>query len=42
MRLDPRGTEPWPEDVAAQLDQRIAEHDALDWEPATSGSLALR
>lgn len=42
VRLDPRGTEPWPEDVAAALDERIAEHAALDWQPVTSGSLALR
>lgn len=42
VRLDPRGTEPWPEDVAKALDERIAEHAAYDWEPDTSGSLALR
>ncbi|WP_372733943.1 thioesterase family protein [Nocardioides sp.] len=42
VRLDPRGSQPWPEDVATQLDARIAEHATLDWEPATTGCLALR
>ena len=42
VRLDPRGAVPWPEDVAANLDARIAEHAALDWPATTSGSLGLR
>jgi acyl-CoA thioester hydrolase len=42
VRLDPRGSEPWPGDVAAELDARIAEHAALTWEPVSSGCLALR
>jgi acyl-CoA thioester hydrolase len=42
VRLDPRGSEPWPEDVAAGLDARIAEHAALEWPPPISGCLALR
>jgi acyl-CoA thioester hydrolase len=43
VRLDPRGTEPWPNDVAAALDERIEEHSALDWEFASSaGCLKLR
>jgi acyl-CoA thioester hydrolase len=37
-----RRTAPWPEDVAANLDKRIADDAALPWEPATSGCLALR
>lgn len=42
VRLDPRGTEPWPDEVAAKFDERIAEHAALDWAPETTGHLALR
>lgn len=42
VRLDPRGSEPWPDDVASALDTRIAEHAALDWGVVTSGCLALR
>lgn len=37
-----RHTASWPEDVAAALDRRIAEHAALPWEPDLSGSMALR
>jgi acyl-CoA thioester hydrolase len=37
-----RKTSPWPDDVAAALDEKIAEDSALPWEPDTSGSLALR
>jgi acyl-CoA thioester hydrolase len=42
VRLDPRGSEPWPEDIAANLDAQIAEDAALDWAPVTKGCLALR
>ena len=42
VRLDPRGSEPWPADVAANLDARVAEHGALPWPAVTSGCLALR
>ena len=42
VRLDPRGSEPWPDDVAANLDARIAEDASLEWPPVTSGCLALR
>jgi len=42
VRLDPRGTAPWPGDIAARLDERIAEHAQLGWEPATSDCLKLR
>ena len=42
VRLDPRGTEPWPEEVAAGFDARIAEDASLDWPATTSGCLALR
>ena len=40
--METRRTAPWPEDVAAALDARIAELAALPWEPDVSGSLALR
>ena len=42
VRLDPRGSEPWPDDVATALDGVIAEHAAWAFSPAPSGSLALR
>jgi acyl-CoA thioester hydrolase len=42
VRLDPRGSEPWPDDVASALDATIAGHAALGFEPVTSGCLALR
>lgn len=37
-----RRTAPWPAEIAAAMDARIAEHAAIGWEPVTSGSLALR
>ncbi len=37
-----RLTAPWPDDVAAALDARVAEHGALPFAADTSGSLALR
>lgn len=37
-----RQTAPWPADVAAAMDARIAEHAALPWEPGLSGALVLR
>lgn len=37
-----RRTEPWPDDVAANLDRRIAEDAQLPWAPSVSGCLALR
>ena len=37
-----RLTAPWPEDVAAALDRRIAEDAGLPWEPDVSGSMSLR
>ena len=40
--LSVRKTAPWPEDVAANMDARIAEHAQLPWEPDTTGSLGLR
>ncbi|QIG44277.1 thioesterase [Nocardioides anomalus] len=42
VRLEPRGTEPWPEEIARNLDARIAEHAALDWSADTSSCLHLR
>ena len=40
--LTTRRTAPWPEDVAAALDARIAEDAELPWPPDLSGSMALR
>jgi hypothetical protein len=40
--MQTRHTAPWPEDVAAALDKRIAEEACLPWEPDVSGSMALR
>ncbi|MGY2701622.1 MULTISPECIES: thioesterase family protein [unclassified Nocardioides] len=37
-----RRTAPWPEDVAAALDKRIAEDGALPWDADTKGCLKLR
>jgi acyl-CoA thioester hydrolase len=37
-----RRTAPWPEDVAAALDRRIAGDVDLPWQPDVSGSLHLR
>jgi acyl-CoA thioesterase FadM len=42
IELEDRRTAPWPEDVAAKLDARIAEHEGLPFPVVTSGSLALR
>jgi acyl-CoA thioester hydrolase len=42
VRLEPRRSEAWPDDVAAALDARIAEDASLDWEPVTTGCLSLR
>jgi len=42
VRLDPRRSEPWPADIAASLDARIAEHAALGWGPAPASCLSLR
>jgi acyl-CoA thioesterase FadM len=40
--MDTRKTSPWPEDVAAQVDARVAEHAQLPFEPGLSGSIKLR
>ena len=40
--METRLTAPWPEDVAAELDARVAEHAALPFDAHTSGSLGLR
>jgi len=37
-----RRTSPWPDDVAAALDRRVAEERALPWAPELSGSMSLR
>ena len=40
--LSDRRTSPWPADVAANLDRRIAEHAELPFPAVTSGSMSLR
>ena len=40
--METRHTAPWPDDVAAALDERIAEDADLPWEPVVSGSMQLR
>ncbi len=40
--MSTRRTAPWPDDVAASLDQRIAEDAELPFPASTSGCLALR
>ncbi len=40
--METRRTAPWPEDVAAALDGRIAEDARLPWEPDVSGCMSLR
>jgi acyl-CoA thioesterase FadM len=40
--METRRTAPWPEDVAAAIDRRVADNAALPWAPDVSGSLKLR
>ena len=40
--METRLTAPWPEDVAAALDQRVVDDAKLPWEPDVSGSMRLR
>ena len=40
--METRRTAPWPDDVAAALDARVAEDADLPWEPDVSGSMGLR
>ena len=40
--METRRTAPWPDDVAAGLDERIAKDSKLPWEPDVSGSMRLR
>ena len=40
--METRLTAPWPEDVAAALDRRIATDAGLPWAPDVSGALNLR
>ena len=44
LRIDMsvRKTAPWPEDIAAKIDERVAEHAKLPFESPLSGSMALR
>jgi acyl-CoA thioesterase FadM len=37
-----RRTAPWPADVAAAIDERVAEHAHIPWEPDATGCMALR
>ncbi|TIC84996.1 thioesterase [Nocardioides sp. GY 10113] len=37
-----RKTEPWPEEIATRMDERVVQHAALPWPAETSGCLALR
>ena len=40
--METRRTAPWPADVAAALDERVAADARLPWEPDVSGSMGLR
>ncbi|GAA1477777.1 hypothetical protein GCM10009623_22230 [Nocardioides aestuarii] len=40
--MESRKTAPWPDDVAAAMDEKIAEDARLPFEPDLSGSLSLR
>ena len=40
--METRRTAPWPEDVAAALDRRIATDADLPWEPDVNGCMGLR
>ncbi len=40
--METRRTAPWPEDVAAALDERIAADAGLPWDADVSGSMGLR
>jgi len=42
VTMDDRRTSPWPDDIAAAFDKRVAEHQDLSWPAATSGSMKLR
>ncbi|TQK69158.1 MULTISPECIES: thioesterase family protein [unclassified Nocardioides] len=42
VEIADRRTAPWPADIAAGLDKRVAEHAGIEWEPVTSGCLELR
>jgi acyl-CoA thioester hydrolase len=42
VEMETRRTAPWPDDVAAALDKRIAEDADLPFRPALSGSMRLR
>lgn len=40
--LENRKTAPWPTDIATRMDERIAEHAAMEFTAETSGCLSLR
>lgn len=42
IAMETRRTAPWPDDVAAALDRRIAADVGLPWEADVSGSMGLR
>jgi acyl-CoA thioester hydrolase len=40
--IETRRTAPWPDDVVAALDRRMAADAGLPWEPDISGSMGPR
>lgn len=42
ISMQSRRTAPWPADVAAAMDARIAEHAAFTWDAPVSGTMTLR
>lgn len=40
--MESRTTTPWSDDIAQRMDEKVAEHAKLDFEPHLSGSIALR
>ena len=41
VSLETRRSTPWPDDVAATLDELIGEHSALPWTPPLSGAMHI-
>lgn len=39
--LNARRSSPFPPDIAANIDELLARHEALDWEPPLSGSMGV-
>lgn len=42
IELGDRRTAPWPADIAANIDARVAEHTALPFDTDVSGTMSLR